>query len=390
MVSILLAIICVAFISLGLPDAILGSAWPSMYRELNVSISFAGVISMIIAGGTIVSSLFSVKLIRRFGTGVVTTASVALTALALLGFSFSSAFWQLCLWGIPYGLGAGSVDAALNNFVALHYKSRHMNWLHSFWGVGAATGPYIMGLCLSGGLKWNSGYQVIGALQVALVIALMFSLPAWKHKQSEAGTGPEVHAKYGMLEILRLPGVRPVLLAFFCYCAMEVTAGLWASSYLVLNKGISAETAAKMASLFYLGITVGRFLSGFVSGKLGDRHMVRLGIALVVAGIALILLPLGELSLFAGLTVAGFGSAPIFPGLLHETPENFGKDRSQTIMGMQMASAYTGSTLMPLLFGFLAGSAQIALYPYYLLFFTIVMFVLVERVNRVCAGACEV
>ena len=387
MVSILLVIIYVAFISLGLPDAILGSAWPSMFRELNVSVSYAGVISMIIAGGTIVSSLFSVKMIHRFGTGLVTTMSVALTALALLGFSFSGAFWQLCLWGIPYGLGAGSVDAALNNFVALHYKSRHMNWLHCFWGVGAATGPYIMGLCLSGGLKWTAGYQVIGALQVLLVVGLAFSLPAWKVKQSEAGAEAGAHTKHSMREVLRIPGVKPVLMAFFCYCAMETTAGLWASSYMVLHKGISAETAAKMASLYYLGITAGRFLSGFVSGSLGDRRMVRLGQALIVAGIALVILPMGEIPLFAGLALAGFGSAPIFPSLLHETPENFGKGSSQTIMGMQMAGAYTGATLMPLLFGLFAGGGLIALYPYYLLVFTVGMIVLVERVNRACGVA---
>jgi fucose permease len=384
MASILLAIIYVAFVSLGLPDAILGSAWPSMYPQLNVPVSWAGVISMIIAGGTIVSSLLSARVIRKFGTGVVTAVSVLLTALALIGFSFSGAFWQLCLWGIPYGLGAGSVDAALNNFVALHYKSRHMNWLHCFWGVGAAIGPWIMGLCLAGGLKWTSGYQVIGALQMALVIGLLFSLPAWRQKQAEVGVEAETHVKTGMAEILRLPGAKAVLAAFFCYCAMETTAGLWASSYMVLHRGIGAETAAKMASLFYLGITAGRFLSGFVSGRLGDKRMVRLGQALVALGIALILLPLGDAVLFAGLLVAGLGSAPIFPGLLHETPANFGRDKSQALIGMQMASAYTGATLMPLLFGFLAGSERIGLYPFYLLAFAAAMTALVERVNRAC------
>ena len=384
MVSLLLAIIYIAFISLGLPDAILGSAWPTMYRGLGVSVSYAGMLSMIIAGGTIVSSLFSVKLIRRFGTGLVTTFSVAMTALALLGYSFSGAFWQLCLWSIPYGLGAGSVDAALNNFVALHYKSRHMNWLHCFWGVGAAAGPFIMGQCLSSGLSWTSGYQIIGALQVVLVLGLIFSLPAWKKKQAESGTGTEAHEKHNMLEVLRLPGVVPVLLAFFCYCSLETTAGLWASSYLVLQRGISEEAAAKMASLFYLGITAGRFLSGFVSGKLGDRRMVRLGQAVTIIGLLLLLLPLGEAALYAGLTVVGLGCAPIFPSLLHATPFNFGKERSQTIMGMQMAGAYTGSTLSPLLFGLLAGGGLIALYPYYLVLFMAVMIFLSERANRVC------
>lgn len=384
MASILLAIIYVAFISLGLPDAILGSAWPSMYPQLGVPVSWAGVISMIIAGGTIVSSLLSVRVIRQFGTGAVTAASVLLTALALLGFSFSGAFWQLCLWGIPYGLGAGSVDAALNNFVALHYKSRHMNWLHCFWGVGAAIGPWIMGLCLAGGLRWTSGYRVVGALQMALVVGLMFSLPAWRQKQAEAGAEAEAHVKTGMREILRLPGAKAALAAFFCYCAMETTAGLWASSYMVLGRGIRAETAAKMASLYYLGITAGRFLSGFVSGRLGDKRIIRLGQALVIFGIALILLPLGDAAVFCGLAAAGLGSAPIFPSLLHETPANFGRGASQALIGMQMASAYTGTTLMPLLFGFLAGGERIALYPLYLMIFAAAMIALVERVNRAC------
>lgn len=386
MLSLLLAIIYVAFVSLGLPDAILGSAWPSMFRELGVSVSYAGVLSMIIAGGTIVSSLFSVRLIRRFGTGLVTTVSVAMTALALLGYSFSGSFWLLCLWSIPYGLGAGSVDAALNNFVALHYKSRHMNWLHCFWGVGAAAGPFIMGLCLSGGLKWTSGYQIIGSLQAALVVGLALSLPAWEKVQGGPGAGPEAHEKHNMLDILKLPGVKPVLLAFFCYCSLEVAAGLWASSYLVLHRGIGEEAAAKMASLFYLGITAGRFLSGFASGRLGDRRMVRLGQGLAILGIALILLPLGEGAIVAGLLIAGLGCAPIFPSLLHATPDNFGKARSQTIMGMQMASAYTGSTLSPLLFGTFAGGGLIALYPFYLLLFMVAMIAFSERASRVCAG----
>ena len=383
--SILLVLIYVAFISLGLPDAALGSAWPSMYGEMGVPVSYAGVIAMLIAGGTIISSLFSVRVIRRFGTGVATAASVGMTAVALLGFSISRSFWHLCLWAIPYGLGAGSVDAALNNFVALHYKSRHMNWLHCFWGVGAAAGPFIMGLCLAGGLKWNSGYLSIGLIQVVLVACLIFSIPLWKGSQPTDRRSEETHTHYGMLEILRMPGAKPLLVAFFCYCAVEVTAGLWASSYLVLFKGRAPEAAAKMASLIYLGITGGRFLSGLVSGKLGDRNMVRLGEAVAVAGLVFLLLPLGDVSLYAGLTLLGLGCAPIFPSLLHATPDNFGADRSQTIMGMQMAAAYTGSTLMPPVFGFLAARTGLWLYPAYLLVFGVGMVFLTERANRLCA-----
>lgn len=383
MMTLLLVVIYIAFISLGLPDSLLGSAWPVMYEALGVSVSSAGVISMVIAGGTILSSLMSDRLIRRFGTGLVTTVSVALTAAALLGFSISDSFWQLCLWGIPYGLGAGSVDAALNNFVALHYKSRHMSWLHCFWGIGATLGPVIMGWCLTGGWKWNGGYRTIGLMQVVLVIGLMASLPLWK-KAGASGAAEETEGKRLTLpEILRLPGAKPMMTAFFCYCALETTTGLWASSYMVLNRGIDAETAAKWASLFYFGITAGRFLCGFVSDRAGDRRMVRWGQIAAGLGVLLVLLPLGNAVLFAGLILIGIGCAPIFPSLLHETPVNFGSENSQSIMGLQMASAYVGTTFMPPLFGLLAEKVSIRLYPVFLLVFVLLMTAMVERVNRV-------
>lgn len=382
MISILLVIIYVAFISLGLPDSILGSAWPSMYRELNVSFSSAGIISMIIAGGTIVSSLASDKIIRKLGTGLVTSISVAITAVALLGFSFSNSFWQLCLWGIPYGLGAGSVDTALNNFVALHYKSRHMSWLHCFWGIGATLGPYIMGLCLTNGLEWNSGYQTIGIIQIILVIFLLISLPLWKVKQKEKESEKLEAKGLSIRETIKLPGAKAILIAFFSYCSLESTAGLWASSFMVLYKGIDTTTAAKWAALFYLGITVGRFLSGFVTGMLGNKKMVRIGQAIAFLGTVFMLLPLGNISALIGLILVGLGCAPIYPCLLHETPNNFGADKSQSIMGMQMACAYIGTTLMSPLFGVIAENISIRYYPFYLMIFAVLMFVMVERVNK--------
>ncbi|NLL77852.1 MAG: MFS transporter [Clostridiales bacterium] len=383
MISILLVIIYIAFISLGLPDSLLGSAWPTMYGEFNVSVSFAGIISMIIASGTIVSSLFSDKLIRRFGTGMITLVSVAMTAVALFGFSFSASFWQLCLWGIPYGLGAGSVDAALNNFVALHYKSRHMSWLHCFWGIGATTGPYIMGLCLTNGLRWNSGYMIIGIIQFALVLCLIPSLPLWKSKQHAEETEAHSSKALSLADTIKLPGAKAILTAFFCYCALEATSGLWASSYMVLHKGIDAQTAAKWASLFYLGITVGRFICGFITDKLGDRQMVRIGQTIAGIGTLLLLLPFGNAVTLAGLILIGLGCAPIYPSLLHETPDNFGADKSQAIMGMQMACAYVGTTLIPPLFGLIADHISISLYPLYLILFVVLMFLMVERMNKV-------
>lgn len=383
MVSILLIVIYIAFISLGLPDAILGSAWPSMYGQLNVPVSYAGIISMIIAGGTIVSSLFSEKLIRKLGTAMVTIISVAMTAAALFGFSFSHSFWQLCLWAIPYGLGAGSVDAALNNFVALHYKSRHMSWLHCFWGVGATAGPYIMGLCLTNGLKWNSGYQTIGIVQTILVICLIISLPLWKAKQEASEERAQEVKSLSLRETIKLPGAKAILTAFFCYCALEATTGLWASSYMVLNKGINEETAAKWAALFYLGITIGRFISGFIADKLGGKNMVRIGQCTAGLGALLLLLPMGDIITLIGLIIIGLGCAPIYPSLLHDTPNNFGADKSQSIMGMQMACAYVGTTFMSPVFGFIAEHISISLYPIYLMFFVILMFVMVERMNKI-------
>lgn len=383
MFQILLVIIYIAFISLGLPDSILGSAWPSMYTELDVSVSYAGIISMIIAGGTIISSLFSDKLIRKLGTGKVTALSVAMTAVALMGFSFSHSFWQLCLWGVPYGLGAGSVDAALNNFVALHYKSRHMSWLHCFWGIGATAGPYIMGLCLTQGLKWNSGYSAIGVIQIVLVIGLTLSLPLWKSKKTSVEEGASAHSGISLKETLKLPGAKPILAAFFCYCSLEATTGLWASSYMVLYKGISPEKAAKWASLFYLGITIGRFVCGFITEKVGDKYMVRSGQCIALLGAVSLLLPFGQIVTLAGLILIGIGCAPIYPSLLHETPENFGAQNSQSIMGMQMASAYVGTTVMPPVFGFISGYIGVGIYPMYLMFFVVGMFIMVERMNKI-------
>jgi len=338
---------------------------------------------MIIAGGTIVSSLMSEKMIRRFGTGIVTVGSVTLTALALFGFSISHSFAAICLWSIPYGLGAGSVDAALNNFVAVHYQSRHMNWLHSFWGIGATLGPSIMGLCLTHGLNWTGGYRAVGIFQTVLVALLIFSLPLWKKQQVRPLAQMKMTGSRGIRGALALPGARQTLIAFFCYCSLETTAGLWASSYMATNRGIDAETAATMASLFYLGITGGRLLSGFVAAKLDDRRMVRFGLAFTLLGVLLILLPLSNMTLFAGLVTLGLGCAPIYPALLHETPENFGQEQSQTLMGMQMATAYTGSTLMPMVFGLIAQSIGIVLYPVYLMLFLVGMAAATESATRV-------
>lgn len=378
MFSLLLAVIYVAFISLGLPDSLLGSAWPIMHNELGVSVSFAGIVSMIIAGGTIISSLLSDRLTKRFGAGPVTAFSVLTTAAALFGFSVSDRFFLLCIWAVPYGLGAGAVDAALNNYVALNYASRHMSWLHCFWGVGAAVSPYIMGYALSSGNGWNMGYRWVSVLQIILTAVLFLSLPLWKKQSAE--DGQVAHEKpLGLIGALRIRGVAFVLLTFFAYCAVESTTGLWASSYLVGQRAIAAETAASFASLFYIGITCGRFVCGFVADRIGDRRLIRFGVILVSVGILLIGLPVqsGFFPL-CGLITVGLGCAPIYPSVIHATPANFGAENSQAIIGIQMASAYTGSTFVPPLFGLIAQHISLGLYPLFLAVFAAVMLVMSE------------
>ena len=379
MASLLLPVIYLAFISLGLPDSLLGSAWPSMYTELGASLSWAGIVSMIISVGTIVSALCSERLNLRLGTGGVTFLSVMLTAVALLGFSLSTGFWQLCLWAVPYGLGAGSVDAALNNYVALHYESRHMSWLHCMWGVGASIGPVIMGRALAGG-TWQGGYRTIALLQFALTAVLLLSLRLWKRPQANVeGADFKPHP---IPELLRRPGVPQVLLCFFCYSALEATAGMWAASYCTLVRGIDAETAARWASLFYVGITIGRGVCGFLTMKISDQNMIRLGQALIAAGVVLVLAPLGQGTLFAGLITVGLGCAPIYPSIIHETPVNFGRDVSMSMTGLQMATAYVGSCLMPPLFGLLAQYVTPTLYPWFLAVILALMFVMAESLHR--------
>lgn len=385
MLSLLLAVIYFSFISLGLPDSLLGSAWPSMYEAFSVPVSYAGVISMIISAGTIFSSLQSDFLTKKFGPGLVTAVSVAITASALFGFSFSDSFWMLCLWAVPYGLGAGSVDAALNNFVALHYSSRHMSWLHCMWGIGATSGPYIMSYALTGGLGWQAGYRYIGWIQLALTALLVFSLPLWK----QAGRSISVSGQTAVdslplsaRQVLRLPGAKAVFGCFFAYCALEQTAGLWGSSYLVLHGGMGAEEAAGFASLFYLGITVGRALNGFLAIRFSDDHLIRMGQGILAFGIILLFLPAGKMAAVLGLIFVGLGCAPIYPSIIHSTPAHFGAEKSQAVIGIQMACAYIGNLLMPPLFGLLANHIGVFLYPFYLLALLILMAVFHMRLCR--------
>ena len=382
MIQLLLPIIYLAFISLGLPDSLLGSAWPSMYPLLGVPVSHAGILSMIISFGTIVSSLNSDRLTRALGAGRVTAISVGMTAAALFGFSVSTQFWMLCLWAVPYGLGAGSVDAALNNYVALHYESRHMSWLHCMWGIGTMVSPMVMGRVLAGGGPWTAGYRYIALFQIALTAVLFLSLPLWQKRTDEAaeeGTAPQA---LSLGQVFRLPGAKEVMLCFFCYCALETTAGLWASSYLTLTRGVAADTAASFASLFYIGITAGRAACGFLTLKLSDTQMIRLGQGVLAVGVAALLVPGPQLLALAGLVLVGVGCAPIYPSIIHSTPDHFGADRSQAVIGIQMASAYVGNLVMPPLFGLLANNITPALFPFYLLALLVLMVFMHEQLVR--------
>ena len=382
MVSLLLPIIYVAFISLGLPDSLLGSAWPSMYPQLGVPVSYAGIISMIISLGTIISSLNSDRLTRALGTGKVTAISVGMTAAALFGFSMSGQFWMLCLWAIPYGLGAGSVDAALNNYVALHYESRHMSWLHCMWGIGTMISPMVMGAALAGGMPWTSGYRYIALFQILLTAVLFVSLPLWQKRTM--GTSGEEAAPTALTfgQVLHLPGAKEVMLCFFCYCALETTAGLWASSYLTLSRGVPAGTAASFASLFYIGITAGRAACGFLTLKFNDVQMIRMGQGILAVGVLALLVPGPQVLALAGLVLVGLGCAPIYPSIIHSTPDHFGAERSQAVIGIQMASAYVGNLAMPPLFGLLANNITPALFPFYLLVLLLLMVFMHEQLVR--------
>ena len=381
MYSLLLALIYIAFISLGLPDSLLGSGWPVIHNDLNVPISFMGVVSMVISGGTIVSSLFSDKLTRKLGARIVTVSSVFLTAVALFGFSFSDRFWMLIVFAVPYGLGAGAIDAALNNYVALHYASKHMSWLHCFWGVGTIVSPFVMSYALTNS-TWNQGYRIVGFIQLGIALLLLATLPVWKVHQKT--NGHQETKSLGLSGALKIKGVPFLLIGFFAYCAAEATAMSWASTYFVEVKGINTERAAEFASLFYIGITVGRFISGFVTDKLGDRKMIVIGTCILSCGVISLLIPTSyEIVSLIGFVVIGLGCAPIYPCIIHSTPDNFGAENSGAIIGIQMASAYVGSTFIPPLFGLFGNGVGFSVMPVYLLAFFALMIIMTEATFRI-------
>ena len=402
MFSFLLLIIYLSFISLGLPDALLGSAWPIMHEELKVPLSYSGSVYMLISCCTILSSLKSESLNRRFGTGKITAFSVMLTALAIFGFSMSRSFYMLLLFAIPYGLGAGSVDAALNHYVALHYSSRHMNWLHCMWGIGASIGPYIMGFVLQRGYSWSKGYFLIGLLQAGLTFLLFLSLGLWKVKEEdmndlvkvEMHEGEEGKKAMSFREILRIPGAKECIASFFFYCAIEQTIGLWSGSFMVYSLRIDAKLAASFVALFYFGITFGRFLAGIFSAKWKDEELILGGIAILFLGIALLFpaglssgkqlfgMELRQVFVILSLLFMGLGCAPIYPAIIHSTPYNFGAENTSALIGKQMASAYIGSLSLPPVFGVLAKNFGTGLFPFYAVVLGIAMLYMYKQLLK--------
>ncbi len=383
MTTLLLIIIYIAFISLGLPDSMLGAAWPTVRTDLSLPMAGAGLISMIISCGTIISSILSGKLIQKLGTGKLTLISVFMTAVALLGFSFSPNYVWLCLLAIPLGLGAGAVDAALNNFVALYFSARHMSWLHCFWGLGATAGPAIMSVSISHNGSWQKGYLSVAIIQIFLVIILLVSLPLWRlfGENGHESIIVENQNQY----VFQLPGMRSALLGFFCNSALEATTGLWGATYLVQTKGVSADVAAGWISVYYFGITIGRLVNGFITAKWSNPTLIRSGQSIIGIGAILLLISNQTYVNLLGLILIGMGCAPIFPSMLHETPVRFGKNNSSKLMGVQMAFAYTGAMLVPPVIGVLSSVVGIQFYPIFIIVLLIVMIVGSEKINKIVA-----
>lgn len=368
MATLLLIVIYIAFIGLGVPDSLFGTAWPAIYTDLNLPVSWASIVTIIVSCGTITSSLLSSWLISRFGTGKITAVSTLMTALALLGFSCSDSMLWLCLCAIPLGLGAGSIDTALNNYVALHYKASHMNFLHCFYGIGVSLSPYLMSLALSKG-TWEGGYRAVFWFQLAIAALTALALPLWK-KVRHAQNGEEEEETPRVLSfpaLMKMPKVRMACLVFIGYCALEYTCGTWGSTFLVNAKGAAADTAARMVTFYYVGLALGRFLSGVLAGRLHSRQLVKIGQMILLAAVSSLFLPLPFAFCSVSLFFIGLGNGPIFPNMLHLTPELFGKDLSQAVIGAEMATSYIGVLLAPALFGLIAQNITAALFPVYLL-----------------------
>jgi len=380
---VLLVIIFASYMSMGLSDSLLGSTWPSMYVSLGTSEANAGIIMMIMIAGTILACLLNDRAIKKLGTGLVALVSVVLMGTSLFGFSLSRSFAMMCLVAVPFGFSVGSLDAAMTNFVALYYKARHMNWMHCFWSVGASIGPVVMAYCMERLNSWHAGYRVICTIQLAFSAVLLISQPLWKLARRGVETEKRVEQKsLSITEFLGIPGAKPTLAAVFFYCGIEATAGLWGSTYFVLIRNISPETAARWISFYYIGITLGRFFSGFLTTRLSHDRIVRMSQIIICAGLCAMMIFKSGFPLMVSLFAIGLGCAPIFPNMMHQTPDNFGREYSQAIMGKQMACAYVGALLVPPLFGFIGSRMGYGIFPFFLSAFLLAMVVMTRYINR--------
>lgn len=387
MATFFLIIIYITFISLGLPDSLLGASWAVMRADLNADFAVAGIISMVISGGTILSSLLSERILKKFRTGPVVVVSVTMTAAALLGFSISPSVIWLLICAVPLGLGAGSIDTGLNNYVAVNYKPHHMSWLHCFWGIGALGSPLIMAQFIQNGGNWRGGYVFVGVIQFCLAAMLLATLPQWLKREPKSPAPeelPPAGAPTAASSVLSIPGVPLALVTFFFYCGIEAITGLWGASYLIESQGLPPATAARWVSFFFIGITAGRFLTGFLTMKLTSKQLIRYGEIIMLASGAMLILPLPRIFSLVGIGLLGFGCGPVFPCMLHETPHRFGLDKSQKIIGIQMASAYTGSTFLPPVFGYIASNFfSVKMYPPVIFAFAVITLLACERLNRI-------
>lgn len=380
MATLLLIVIYLSFIGLGLPDSLLGTAWPEIYVQLNVPVSFEAIGNAVITMGTIISSLNAARLIQKLGTLRIVIISTLLTACAIVGYGLVPNFYCLLLLGIPMGIGAGAIDTALNNYLAIHYKASHMNWLHCFWGIGAMAGPIVMSALIKKDLGWRYGFFAIGAAQIIIVIILLISIPVWKVQEDKSAEEETIVMKF--FDLIKVKGVKLATLTFLCYCATEYTIVCWGSTYLVKNRGVTSAVAASLISMYYLGITTGRILCGFIAMKVNNRTLIKCGLLTVLLGAVILMLPLPKIGALIGLAFVGFGCAPVFPGMISETPKRFGKSMSQAVIGIEMTAAYTGVLILPILFGFLAAYISMSLIPFFLMILVITMLISTTMLNK--------
>lgn len=375
MTVVLLVVIYISFIGLGIPDSLFGAAWPAIYTEMNIPVSWANFVTILISAGTIVSSLFSAKLINYLGTAKITAVSTTITAVALYGFSCSTNIIWMCIFSIPLGLGAGAIDTSLNNYVALHYKAVHMNFLHCFYGIGVSLSPFLMSLALSDN-SWRSGYKTVFLFQLCIAILTIISIPLWEKVQHSSKTISTENGRTVVFsKLLKNKKIRMSCMSFFGSCGLEYTCGVWGSTFLVISRGIPADTAAFLITFYYVGMALGRFLSGILSISINSTRIIKLGQAITLAAIIIIILPFPAYISGIALFMIGLGNGPVFPNMLHLTPENFGKDLSQSVMGVQMAASYFGIMLSPALFGLISQNISVSLFPYYLLIMFAIMLV---------------